>query len=359
MLLRKLLSFYRRFQYRVFKRQRNGVFPLGRLCVIDPFKNEINKGDIVHPCVRYIPEGFEGYKWWLVYTPYYDADAKMENPILCYAESNDSVPPEKWHIYCEIQAGYHIGYNSDPTLLFYDEQLYVLWRENETERVTQHGLFRATFGCSVKNQQVVGRFGPVLETNDSERDKETCPTVLYNEVFGNFKAYSMDLKFHSKWIKGLPKKMYTLFSYLSLVSDLLGIWSQQKSYGVAVWHSDKIDKAYDYMKTTKFINCNKLYRPWHMDLFEYDNVLYAIVQTNQCNADLCLAKCVGNDDFEFFPKPLITNESIGKVGIYKPTAGVIGDLFYIYYTAQDVNDRKLNRMYLSTMSFKELLDKIS
>lgn len=359
MLLRKLLSVYRRFQFCMFRRQRNGVFSLGRLCAVAPFNVETNKGDIVHPCVRYIPEGFEGHTWWMVYTPYYGADAKMENPILCFAESNDSVPPEKWQIYCEIQAGYNSGYNSDPTLLFYDGQLYVFWRENETERVVQHGLFRATFGCRVENQHVIERFGPVLETNDSEKDPETCPTLLHNGVEGTFKAYSMDLKFHSKWIKGLPKSIYFFFSYISLVSDLLGVWSQQKSYGVAVWHSDKIDKSFDYMKTAKFIKCNKLYRPWHMDLFVYENVLYAIVQTNQCNADLCLAKCVGNDVFEFFTKPLITNDSIGKVGIYKPTAGVIGGLFYIYYTAQDVNDRKLNKMYLSTMPFKELLDKIS
>lgn len=96
-----------------------------------------------------------------------------------------------------------------------------------------------------------------------------------------------------------------------------------------------------------------------MDFFLYDGVKYAIVQTNQCNADLCLAKCIGNDNFEFFKKPLITNASIGKVGIYKPTAGVINGLFYIYYTAQDKTNRSLNKLYLSTMPFEELLVKIS
>ena len=37
---------------------------------------KICKGDIVHPCVRYSKNIFIGYNWWLIYTPYYNNNAK-------------------------------------------------------------------------------------------------------------------------------------------------------------------------------------------------------------------------------------------------------------------------------------------
>ena len=54
----------------------------------------------------------------------------------------------------------------------------------------------------------------------------------------------------------------------------------------------------------------------------------------------------------------MTNETCGKIGIYKPTAGVVDGLFYLYYTAQNLDNRSLNRMYLTTMDFKTLLQKL-
>ena len=54
----------------------------------------------------------------------------------------------------------------------------------------------------------------------------------------------------------------------------------------------------------------------------------------------------------------MTNETSGKVGIYKPTAGVVDGRFFLYYTAQDVDNRTLNKLYLITMDFNELLKKL-
>ena len=39
-------------------------------------------GVIVHPCVRYFPEGRFGYNWWAVATPYADSNSQVENPCL-------------------------------------------------------------------------------------------------------------------------------------------------------------------------------------------------------------------------------------------------------------------------------------
>lgn len=51
----------------------------------------------------------------------------------------------------------------------------------------------------------------------------------------------------------------------------------------------------------------------------------------------------------------MTNETCGKVGIYKPTAGVVNGNFFLYYTAQDKDNRALNKLYLTAMDFGELL----
>ena len=63
--------------------------------------NEIDNkyGDwLIHPCVRYIPEGLGGHKWWMVVTPYPNYNSKYENPILYYGDSNDTTPPLNWNL---------------------------------------------------------------------------------------------------------------------------------------------------------------------------------------------------------------------------------------------------------------------
>src|SRR3989339_2039048 len=95
--LRSAISIYRKFLNFIFGKNINAVMPEGLLCSISEFQFEINRGDIVHPCVRYCEKPFMGHKWWLVYTPYYNADASLENPILCYGDFENEEAPIKWN----------------------------------------------------------------------------------------------------------------------------------------------------------------------------------------------------------------------------------------------------------------------
>ena len=354
---RRLLSIYRNIQYFVCGRQKYGIMPAGTLCSHDPFEEDINHGDVVHPCVRYISEGYEGHCWWMVYTPYYAANDKTENPILCYGENNNPEPPTQWKVYCQVQGQPAKGYNSDPTLLYANGILYVFWRESETQRCDAHGFVRATFGAIVRDGKINNIFGPIVGTSDTERDPETSPTIIH-EPDGTFRCLAMDLTFHSKFIKSLPPQAKGIVLKLALILDLLGIWSQQKSHGIAQWVSKTIDGKYALDRTIKFKNKNALYRPWHMDFFEWNGRLYAIVQTNQCNADICLAVSDDRVHFRFVGKPIMTNCTCKKLGIYKPTAGVVDGIFYLYYTAQNIDNRSLNRLYLSKMNFNDLIDQL-
>lgn len=357
---RRLINSYRFFQYKIFSRQPYGVMQPGVEVKVEPFRFEENHGDIVHPCVRYIPNGFEGHKWWMVYTPYYAADSSMENPILCYSnEENPNIPPTEWKIYGLVNEKPEDGYNSDPTLLFKDGQLYVFWRENYEHSMNPHRYIRSTYAAKVHNGSFEKVGKEVLFTDDKEIDAETCPTFMINHD-GSVTAYAMHLKFHSEnirdmrnaWMKKIALKVVGLL-------DLLGFYSQQKHYGIAIWKQrSKISDFFEHTHTNKIAHCNKLYRPWHMDLFDWEDKRYAIIQTNQCNADLCLAVSEDMEHFTMLKRPLMTNATIDKLGIYKPCAGVTPNgTFYLYYTAQDKDNRAMNKLYLTTMSFDELLAK--
>lgn len=356
-MLRELLSKYRTVQYKILGRHKYGSMPEGELCTHDPFEEEINYGDVVHPCVRYIEESFLGHKWWMVYTPYYAANDTTENPILCYSDSNEPVPPTHWKFFCQVQGQPEKGYNSDPTLLYSEGKLVVMWRENLTPRCDNSNFIRATFGAEVISDGIGEVYGPLVGTNDFEKDTEVSPTFIKGED-GRYKCLAMSLRFHYSWFTKLSPLVKKILGHIFTISDLLGIWSQQKSYGIAQWSSDTLSGTYKLDRTIVFSNCNKLYRPWHMDFFEWNHKLYAIVQSNQSNADICLAESEDGIHFNMFHKPLMTNASSGKIGIYKPTGGVVDNQFYLYYTAQNINDRKLNQLFLTRMPFPKLYELI-
>ena len=351
---RFLLAQYRKLQYFVCKRFHYGLMSPGTACTHTPYQDEINHGDVVNPCVRYIPDGYLGHKWWMVYTPYYSANDKTENPILCYGANEPELPPTHWIVAYQVQGQPEKGYNSDPTLIYDAGKLYVMWRENLTTRCDAYVFARATFCAMVQGNGIGEIHGPLVGTTDAEVDPETSPGFI-KEGDGKYRCLATHITFHSKTIKKLPIGIKRIIDPILLCVDLLGIWSQQKAHGIAQWSCNSIDGIYTLDRTVKFQNKNALYRPWHIDFFEWNQKLYAIVQSNQCNADICLAESTDRIHFRLFKKPLMTNETCRKIGLYKPTAGVVDGLFFLYYTAQDLDNRKLNKLYLTTMDFNTLL----
>lgn len=346
------LSFYRKILFFLFGRSENGLMAKGKRCVVVGQEENESYGDIVHPCVRYIPEGFRGHKWWMTYTPYYGANPQMENPRLCWGEENGNEAPVNWHVEEVVKEGYDKGYNSDPFLYYEDGKIFVYWRENDTERLLVRGLHRGTF-CKVYSETGVEEFeNPILAEDKAFEDRETCPSFI--KVGEEYRAYAMHLVFKNEKFVGKP-----LFQKLFMYTDLLGLYSQQKFKGIAQWTSTSLIATYQYKESVKIANCNKLYRPWHMDIFKYDNALYAIVQTNQGGGDICLAKSTDGVHFRLFDKPLVTNKTCGGIEIYKPTALVVKGKLYLFYTFQSPSHLKFNMMYVTSLGIEELLDKLA
>lgn len=350
---------YRNFLFLIHRRPLKGILPIGVSCHVEDPTTEVTHGDILHPCIRFIPEGFEGHQWWMVYTPWYSKTDGMENPRLCYADAEKGKVPTTWKFYCIIKDKPEKGYNSDPTLIFCNHKLYVFWREVETTRVQNLGYKKATFGCYVKNKEVTYFDEPTLGDLEKQTDHEICPNFW--EEKGIVRGFAIHYLPNPKWIYSFPEKlMWYLYRFriVEYAYYLIGS-NKKKTYGVALWEGDTIEKPFQYVKTIPFKGVSRLYRPWHMDLFEAENEegetsLFAVVQTDDKFADICLAQLKGAH-FQFYPKPLVTNKSIGMIGIYKPCAVMLNDTFYLYYTARDDSDASLNRMFVTSMPWKEML----
>lgn len=360
--LEHLITSYRNFLFILHRRPLKAILPIGNPCYAEDPTIDVTHGDILHPCIRFIPEGFEGHQWWMVYTPYYGKTDSMENPRLCYADVKDGDIPTSWNFYCVIKDRPQKGYNSDPTLIFHSNKLYVFWRENETDHAKDFGYSRATFGCYVQQKEVIYLEDPTLMEKTTQTDHEICPIFIEND--GKPKGFAIHYRSNPKWIYLFPQKlMWYLYKYrLVEYSYLMLGSSRRKTFGVALWEGESIEKPFKYIKTIPFKGVSRLYRPWHMDLFKATNEegetsMFAVVQTDEKFADICLAQLRG-DHFQFYSKPLVTNKSTDMIGIYKPSAVILNDTFYLYYTARNDKDPSLNRMFVTSMNWEKLLDKL-
>lgn len=354
--LRHILSVYRTILNFLFKRISSGLLDCGTELSVEQYNESKYKGDIVHPCIRYSEKPINGHNWWLIYTPYYKANASLENPILCYGDSESGEVPVNWYFYSLIRDTPEEGYNSDPTLILTDTNLSIFWRENYTNRTHLDNAIRATYGLSISENIITDFKNPILIERDPFFDREVSPTfVKFN---GGYRAYAAHLKFKNEKLHFNNLIFEKISRSVLWISSLLEIYNEQKSYGIAIWESNSLDSEFKYLKTVEISNCNKLYRPWHFDFFEYECRLYILIQTKQCNADICIGVSDDYENFRMCKTPLITEESINKVGIYKPTGIVHNDIFYLYYTAQEKDNRNLNKLYCSKYDFKELISTI-
>ena len=360
MLKDRITGKFREFLYFIHRHPSTGILPPGVPCQVEHPAIDITHGDIVHPCVRYIEEGFEGHRWWLVYTPFYAGNDNLENPVLCYADNNTNEAPTEWKYYCTIKEQPEYGYNSDPTLLFKNGRLYVFWREVKTPATQQFACDAATFGCSVCNKTVTPLPQPLLKNLDSWHntvDHEISPTII--ESKDTYLAYAMHLTITPPFIYKLPSRIGSFIyrHHLFPLLDAFGIYHDTKSHGISIWKGTSLESPFQYIKTVKIKGTTSLYQPWHMDLLhgaKGSEELYAIIQSSMRFADICLARSNDGEHFSLYRKPLITSKSIGREGIYKPCALIVGNKFHLYYTARDRQDHLLNRLFVTTIDWQEL-----
>lgn len=290
------------------------------------------KNDNIHPCVRYIEQGFAGHKWWMVTTPYYNSDSTIENPILYYGDSptGTNLPPTSWQGGAVVEDTPASGYNSDACIYFDGTKLWVFWRENGTPDCTSKNTARATFGRSTTNGSTFSNkklFAPLgFDMQGKQGDAEMCPIVVNFD--GHLRLYGTHYEF-------TPSR---------------------KPYGLAIWDIENNDLETKQFTLTKTVGqqYRKGFNFWHYDLFKHESKYYCVV-TPESGAEILIGVSDDCENFKFWSTPLLSNSVSGTQYLYKPTAMVHDGIFYVWHPNR-VNG--INKIYMSQILFTELLERL-
>lgn len=81
-----------------------------------------------HAGITYSQAGYNGYHYFLSQSPFPSMNDTWENPCFYYANPREgNLPPIEWNAYSgnPLQEGIENGYNADPDILFFNNDLYV------------------------------------------------------------------------------------------------------------------------------------------------------------------------------------------------------------------------------------------
>lgn len=290
--------------------------------------------DCLHPCVRYVESGFAGAQWWMVQSPYYNRNNKLENPILYY--SLDDNVPVNWNYTAIVQDTHCDGYNSDPCIFYEDGKLWVFWRECDTPKCKSWGVNKLTVGVNTVDGYTFSEPKIYLKQHGLDEDKEQCPILVKQEDKYLFYAVHYQYK---------PKR---------------------KAQGIVVWEGTSLDNP-DFvikqeLKIPKTYTCDKLkqlrlfgklffvpwpmkHSIWHFDLLVFEKKLY-MVSVDEWGDNIMLAESNDFKNFKFKRKPLINNHYLESMGglrtyFYKPSLFISNGRFMVYYTETNSLSNKL------------------
>lgn len=250
------------------------VIGLNTCIEIDINKMKIDKlGDIlnipcytgneaVHPSVLYLPNGWNGYKYWMAFTPYQNSNNQVENPsIVCSNNGKDWIVPSNVInplVPTPINGGKLANsYNSDP-MLFMDK-----------DNITMHIVYRECFGYSEEegNERLYlissnDGWKTVTEPkaillNKTSLSRPVCPAIRWNGE--EYLLWYVD-------IVPTQRKLYVR------KSKTLDNWSEQVE--LSIWDSSIVN-------------------PWHFDIHYYNGYYYMLMQGGGASGgDLFLAKSI-------------------------------------------------------------------
>lgn len=302
--------------------------------------------DILHPCVRYVAEGFGGHQWWMVQSPHYGRDDSIENPILFFGDTEpDGTPPLTWYFADVVKDSPETGYNSDPNLYFADDRLYVLWREFRTGRVINAGYNSAIYAMAYdtflqKQQEVFVCGTPASSPYDLV---DLSPIVTVHD--GSISLYTLYFRRESSLIKRAVAKILQMVGCKYSVHKTVGI---NRLSGASLRDMDAAPKL------LHFTNIGWR-RPWHFDIIMFNGQMFLLVFC-QMRQNIYLAASDG-DGFRMFDRPLLPPRML--VDTYKPTGAVIGNNLYLYYTDKtDKDDPKHNELFRYCIDLRDYMEKI-
>ncbi|MDR3704383.1 MAG: hypothetical protein P4L28_00570 [Paludibacteraceae bacterium] len=297
--------------------------------------------DCLHPCVRYISEGFAGANWWMVQSPYYGMDNKLENPILYFSKDIDY--PVNWEYTKVVQDTPTKGFNTDPCLFYEDNKLWVFWRECNTPRCDRECASMLTIGVYTQDGYVFSEPITFLKQIESDEDKEQCPILIKHG--DKYLFYAVHYQYEpQRQLKGL-----VIWEGSSLVNPDFKIKNQLRA--PTVYTCDKFKQLW-FLNKLWFIPKPLKHNIWHFDLFEHEDKLY-MVSVAEWGDNVMLAVSKDFINFKMSRIPLINNHFMEtktkrRLYFYKPSLIMIQNKIYLFYTN---NFEAKNRLFLTRNDF--------
>ena len=279
---------------------------------------------LIHPCVRYIPEGLGGHQWWMALTPYPEGNSKYEQPILYYGDENTSTPPKKWNFFGIVQSMHkNKGYNADPNLYYDNEskELYIVWKEAYTENTLGGAKFNALMYRTFDGFS----FGEIKKLADNcspDIEYITCPTLM--KVQDSLVCFATEFEF-----KRDP--------------------SQKLQHGkshIALWKPSVVDKD---SLGFEYASCLKQEYPenfdyWHTEfVFDSSSNKYLSVATDESGFNLLAGISFDGYHYTYSDKPLKSfHDSNHERNLYKASIVPMKDSIYIFVPKRLKGERRVH-----------------
>lgn len=269
-------------------------------------KNQSN-----HPKVLYIANGWNGYKYWMSYTPYPRTIADYENPSIVVSNDgvnwivpkglkNPVIPAPK-----DIDKG---GHNSDPHLVMnYKDNSMELW-------------YRVNKGTPKRNPS---RQDYIYKVTSKDGIKWSEPTFVYSD-------------------KGLCISPAIIYE-----NNLYKMWyvSYAKKCTVIKYAESKDSIKWDNIKEVN-IKFDDGCQPWHIDTIKTDKGYEMLISNyyKTFGKNLLLSYAISKDGINFGKTIDLLTPSKGIFNwdngiIYRSSLVKVDDKYKIYYSAQDLRGR--------------------
>lgn len=187
-----------------------------------------------HPKVLYFNKGWNGWKYWMSFTPYPYGNACLENPSIAVSNDGENwAKPESVNepVVKAPKDAEKGGHNSDPHLVMCGHDLELWYRYNPSQKRT-----------SSTNNNINQIF--MIETSNGVNWSKS--RLIFNDNFKYFSpAIIYDGNMYKVWFSDENGKLY----YKQ--SEDLNNWSSAKAVnlsipGYCIWHQDVIKTDYGY-----------------------------------------------------------------------------------------------------------------
>ena len=258
-----------------------------------------------HPKVLYFAEKWNGWNYWMAYTPYPFSDTQTENPSIATSQDglNWGVPEGLTN---PLELAPEGGYHSDTHLVMVGNRMEIWWR---------------SFFSSQNNREIFYRRTSTNGVSWTEKE-----VMLDSAVYG----------------KGMlsPSILYEDGKYK--------LWGCGIDAG-EIYYNESIDgKTWDISKERTLDIPNKNLRPWHLDLIKtdkgYEFVIQGFMRPSGALSNTSLWYIQSDDNINFTEpieilKPSKTIGAFDDRSIYRSSPVKVGNEYVLYYAATSTEGR--------------------